>query len=243
MNGLDGIGEGWLLGSYGNPASLPLSLPEQLANKIADGIIKGTYAPGQRLLEADIALMFSVSRGPVREALRILEREGLVVIRARHGSAVSIMTPQRLREIFEVCALLLGLAARKVAKSPTKDIVAFFEMANKALKNALGDAEHFMALGYRVSIYVAEKAESELARSILTSLGRQTLSVTRLAYASRDDRMIWFKDWCAAAAAIERRNPVKAEELMRRLIETAGKTAMRLLHDQKLAGPRLMRTR
>ena len=61
-------------------APLTQSLPEQIAARLSERIVSGTYTPGQRVMEQAVAEEFEVSRGPVREALRLLEKEGLVMI-------------------------------------------------------------------------------------------------------------------------------------------------------------------
>jgi DNA-binding GntR family transcriptional regulator len=58
----------------------PLSLAEQIAERISIEILRGRYQPGERIIEQGIADSFKVSRGPVRDAIRILEREGVVEI-------------------------------------------------------------------------------------------------------------------------------------------------------------------
>ena len=70
-------------------AALTQSLPEQIAARLAERIVSGAYAPGQRILEQAVAEEFAVSRGPVREALRLLEKDGLVMILARRGAQVT----------------------------------------------------------------------------------------------------------------------------------------------------------
>jgi len=55
-----------------------LTVPEQIAAQIGDRIIAGAIPPGERIIEQPLAAQFNVSRGPIRDAIRILEREGLV---------------------------------------------------------------------------------------------------------------------------------------------------------------------
>ncbi|HJM48435.1 MAG TPA: winged helix-turn-helix domain-containing protein, partial [Alphaproteobacteria bacterium] len=62
------------------PEARPLSLSEQIAERLSQEILAGTYQPGQRVLEQHIAGRFEVSRGPVREALRLLQRDGVIEI-------------------------------------------------------------------------------------------------------------------------------------------------------------------
>ena len=60
-----------------------LTVPEQIAASVGERIISGALPPRARILEQELAAEFAVSRGPVRDAVRILEREGLVTILAR----------------------------------------------------------------------------------------------------------------------------------------------------------------
>ncbi|MDD5030802.1 MAG: GntR family transcriptional regulator, partial [Rhodoferax sp.] len=65
------------------------SVPEQIAGRIGDRILGSAVAPGERIAEQELADEFGVSRGPIREALRILEREGLVTLLPRRGAIVT----------------------------------------------------------------------------------------------------------------------------------------------------------
>jgi DNA-binding GntR family transcriptional regulator len=222
----------WLLASFDDPSRLTLSLPEQIANKLAEEIITGVYSPGQRLQEIALAQQFSVSRGPIRDALRIIEREGLVVIQPRRGASVATMTPQDLADIFEVRALLMGLATRRMAERPSKKVADFLAAAEAALLEAIDDPQHFLALAYRASMYVAEAAGNELGRAILFSLGRKTLSVTRVVLLERANRAVWLDNLSASAAAIAAKQPAKAEAAMRKLVDMVGAAAVQVLVSQ-----------
>lgn len=87
-------------------------LSEVVAGQIRDAIRRGVLRPGDRLIEADLAHRLDVSKTPVREAVRDLERQGLVQMHPRRGSFVRRMTVQDLREIRTLRATLEGLALR-----------------------------------------------------------------------------------------------------------------------------------
>src|SRR5258705_7097707 len=95
-----------------------LSLPEQIAAQLAARITAGAYAPGQRIMEQALAAEFGVSRGPVRDALRLLEKDGLVTILARRGAQVTKLSIQEGREIFDIRAALNGFPDRGTAEDP-----------------------------------------------------------------------------------------------------------------------------
>ena len=100
--------------------ALMLSLPEQIAAQLAARITAGTYQPGQRIMEQALAAEFSVSRGPVRDALRLLEKDGLVTIIPRRGAQVTKLSIQEVREIFDIRVALNGLRDRGIAEDPER---------------------------------------------------------------------------------------------------------------------------
>jgi DNA-binding GntR family transcriptional regulator len=98
------------------PAAPPSPLNQVVAGAIRSRILAGTFAPGERLAEEKLSLELGVSRVPVREALRHLAAEGLVVLRPRRGAVVFSHTPEEMRDLVEVRATLEGLNARLAAR-------------------------------------------------------------------------------------------------------------------------------
>jgi DNA-binding GntR family transcriptional regulator len=96
------------------------TIPEQIADHVAIAIIKGEFRDGEHLPEQKIAALFDVSHGPVREAIRTLSKRGLVEFRPRRGAFVIGVTIDAIADIFNIRAVLLGLAAHSFAKLPVK---------------------------------------------------------------------------------------------------------------------------
>jgi DNA-binding GntR family transcriptional regulator len=109
-------GEGQLTGQ-----KRKVSIAEQVAEGLSCLIESRVYLPGDRLREQEIAERFQVSRGPVREALRILQAKSLVHIEAMRGATVSRLSDQEAREAVEISAVLFGLAARRAAGKLSPD--------------------------------------------------------------------------------------------------------------------------
>jgi DNA-binding GntR family transcriptional regulator len=86
--------------------------PEVVINQIRAAILDGLYGPGDRLLEADLAEKFHVSRSPVREALQALESEGTLVATAYAGAMVRPLSPAEIDEIAEIRLNLISLALK-----------------------------------------------------------------------------------------------------------------------------------
>jgi DNA-binding GntR family transcriptional regulator len=91
-------------------------LRDLVLDRIRAGIADGTWAPGARLVERDLAQELAVSRVPVREALQMLEREGFVQLLPRRGAVVRELTRQVVEDLFDIRQALEVLAARLVAE-------------------------------------------------------------------------------------------------------------------------------
>jgi len=107
-------------------------LRQQATESIRNAIAVGMFKPGQRLLERELCELTGVSRTLVRESLRQLEAEGLIAVSANRGPVVVRLTRKQAADIYEVRALLEGLAAETVAKNAT-------EADLSALDGAFGD--------------------------------------------------------------------------------------------------------
>src|SRR5216684_2554793 len=101
-----------------SPYPEKITRAEELRLQLADEIVRGALPPGAALDETDIARRFSVSRTPVREALRQLAASGLIEARAHRGAVVARPTLERLNGMFEAMAeleaLCAGLAAERM---------------------------------------------------------------------------------------------------------------------------------
>jgi DNA-binding GntR family transcriptional regulator len=101
------------------PAIVKVTRAEELRRQLADDIVRGTLRPGAPLEETEIARRFSVSRTPVREALRQLVVSGLVEARAHRGAVVAQPSIERLNGMFEAMAELEALCAGLAAERMT----------------------------------------------------------------------------------------------------------------------------
>lgn len=94
------------------------SLVSFVVDSIVEGVMKGRYAPGQRLIAADLAEEFKVSRAPVREALHVLAGEGVVELIANRGARIRRLSVQERVDFLEfteaICVLGVRLATGKV---------------------------------------------------------------------------------------------------------------------------------
>ena len=91
-----------------------MSIREQTLDTLRDAILSGELKPGQALTEMDLSRQLGVSRAPIREALRILNSEGLVETIPYHGTTVSRLTKDDIEEIYGMRILLESYAMERV---------------------------------------------------------------------------------------------------------------------------------
>lgn len=89
------------------------ALCEQLAERIRGQIYRREIQPGEAVDEAALVAHYGVSRTPVREALRILQHEGLLTARIRRGMFVSTLSPEEYEEARELSRLLRGFVRER----------------------------------------------------------------------------------------------------------------------------------
>lgn len=188
---------GAFFNSFGIHSTAIKTLPEQLAEKLVELIIGGVYRPGERLHEITLAEQFGVSRGPVREALRLLERESLVVMASRRGASVAKLTAKHLKDIFSVRSALMSICAEELAERQSAEIQSTLDEGTRKLFKAAkaGDVSEYIVIVYQLSMYIAEASGNDVARTILFSLGRQTLPLTRHVFENAAQREAWAKNW------------------------------------------------
>jgi DNA-binding GntR family transcriptional regulator len=92
------------------------SLAEELAERLRDLIVAGDLASGSKIEETELCLQFGVSRTPLREAVKILANEGLVVLTPNRGARVATTTADEIAELFPVMGALERLAGELAVK-------------------------------------------------------------------------------------------------------------------------------
>lgn len=104
-----------------------LPLRDVVFNTLRNAILKGELEPGERLMEIKLAEKLGVSRTPIREAIRKLELEGLVVMTPRKSAEVARITEEDLTDVLEVRRVLEELAIDLSCQNITDDIIAELE--------------------------------------------------------------------------------------------------------------------
>lgn len=219
-----------------SPSAQTLSLPEQIAERIGNAIIRGAFEPGTRIQEQEVADRFKVSRGPVREALRILERDGLVQIHARRGAQVTQLDVDEVNDLFEIRISLLGLAARLVAERRDPDFIARMRASVERLAEVqkTSDTDAYASAVYRHNIMLAEGSGNRFVHRMVASLSHQTLRYSRLGLSTPQRRAQSVRNWRLLLAAVQGSKPKAAQEAAEKLVRDSRDTAVKMLRQEKV---------
>lgn len=118
-----------------------LPLRDVVFNTLRQAILRGELKPGERLMEIQLANKLGVSRTPIREAIRKLELEGLVLMIPRRGAEVAQITEKSLRDVLEVRRALEELAVQLACMRMTAEGMEKLKKAADDFENVLGDED------------------------------------------------------------------------------------------------------
>lgn len=205
-NGLMMAVEQALLRGDGAHASPPIA--EQIAARLAGVIALNLLQPGQRLFEIDISETLRVSRSPVREAIRILERDRMVELNARRGAAVTAPDARELRDIFEVRSALYVILLEQVMQDRPGDLDAVFaQFLPRLAKASTESPEAYAVQSFLFNLSIADLCSNRLVVDQLKAISLRTLRYVRLGMASSPQAVTRsLKSWRAFHAAIVKRD-------------------------------------
>ena len=118
-----------------------LPLRDEVFNTLRERILKGVYKPGERLMEIHLADQLGVSRTPIREAIRMLELEGLVKMVPRKGAQVAKISKEDLQDVLEVRKALDTLSVKLACERITEDEIKLLNNAEREFEKALASKD------------------------------------------------------------------------------------------------------
>jgi DNA-binding GntR family transcriptional regulator len=156
----------------------PRSMAEQIADSCGRMIVDGRFAAGERITETQLAGIFDVSRGPVREAIRILEKRRLVEVQPRRGVYVCELSLASAKELFDVRNALSGMSARLMAGAPGSPwfdtLVRRIEELEAAAQDPGADPVAFSWIMTRIVRTIVRGGGSQLAEHMFGELTEST---------------------------------------------------------------------
>ena len=164
-----------------NLARGPEPRSEGLVDALRESILTGRYAPGTRLVQDDLAEAFGVSRIPLREALRRLEGEGLVVISPNRGAIVRPLAPKDVVDLYDLRLALEALVLRRAAERYA-DLRATTKARHALARQAIA-ARNLTALFRLDRDFHADLAAASDNPHLVAALGAQWSQIMRVMHA------------------------------------------------------------
>jgi DNA-binding GntR family transcriptional regulator len=185
---------------------------------IREAIVDGRLAPGQRLKEEELARELGISRTPVREALLVLQSEGLVAAEPNRGATVRAHDAEDLDDLYQLRALLEGYAARRAASRITPQALTVLRESCERFDALSGDAEDLRELVRENLVFhstILESAGSRRLETMVRKVIELPLVYKSYIWYSPDQKRISAHYHRQITTALEARDSERAELIMK----------------------------
>lgn len=149
-------------------------LIEQISNQLSRDILQGRYGPGERIRETEVSSRLEVSRAPVREALRSLERDGLVEMVAWRGARVIDPPLAEITVIFDLLGAVFGVVACQAAKRSSDEQLQYWSRHVNKIESVAEQSEMVTLIdtAYRAGTALGHICGSRSAQDMLYRVGK-----------------------------------------------------------------------
>jgi len=193
------------------------SLRDQVYDALRETILDGSLSPGQRLKERDVAMQMHISTTPVKEALRRLEQDGLVISQPHKGAIVSNSALTSVEEILEIRAYLEGLAAQFAATkiSASEMIILGDQVRQMAELTEVMDADRLFVANTEFHRIIRRASGNHFIMQFIKLLGPFDRSVRKRALSYPDEAQRGLEEHAQIYNALKKREGNAAELIMR----------------------------
>lgn len=205
-------------------------LTERIASTLRKGIIEGKFMPGERLQEIWLSQQLGVSRPPLREALRMLEKEGMVEIISQKGARVKDLTPKDIESIYELRSVLDSLAVKLAIPNLQERDIANLEKMFLQMKIYVKkkDFSSYQKLNSDFHSLFYQKSCNEWLCNVHEGLMKHIMRLRSFSLSMSERIDESYREHLRIFEAAKKKNMIEAEEAMKRHIADAGKSVHRL---------------
>ena len=212
-----------------------LPLREVVFQTLRQAILKGELKPGERLMEVALAERLGVSRTPIREAMRKLELEGLVVMIPRKGAQVANITEKDLTDVLEVRITLENFAIEKACTHMTEEDMDKLWLASKQFERAIqeGDLVRIAEADQAFHEIIYQASDNARLLQVLTNM-REQIYRYRLEYLKDElsrDKLL--EEHRHLTDAIRRRDAAEAQRISFEHLENQRKAIIRSIRERE----------
>ncbi len=204
--------------------NIPGRVRDAILNTLRRAIITGQLQPGQRLTERQLSQTFNISTTPIKEALRILESEGLVQITSRRGgTVVSDFAAMKITEMFQIRAALEGVAAGFATQNATDRELQDIHQHWLGLKSLIDSASpDLIRQNTQFHGMIRNAAHNTYLLSMLNRVISYDLIFRQLNLGVDEERYLGWEEHGRVVAALVARDTVQAEKLLREHVIRSG---------------------
>lgn len=212
-----------------------LPLRDVVFQTLRQAILRGTLQPGERLMEIHLAQKLGVSRTPVREAIRMLELDGLVTMVPRKGAIVAEITVSDLEDVLEVRAALEELAVKKACQNMTPEQLQELKKAGEKFARSLKKEDLMACAQADVEFHeiISEATNNRRLIQILNNIREQIYRYRLENLKDRSTHASLVEEHALICRALEERSEERAGEAVCIHIEHQKRSIIESLHQKR----------
>lgn len=194
----------------------PKTLHQEATAQIRQMIREGSLVRGQKIDEKHLSEIMGVSRTPVREALRVLQSEGLINLIPHKGAHVVKPSIEEVRDLFEVMGVLEGTCARLAAFRMKKDGLKKLQSLHRSLEKHFKsrDAKSYLETNHHFHVLLQELSGNKVLNDILNGLRQKILLYRHRQLHHKDRFEKSMQEHQLIMEALQRHDPELAETVM-----------------------------
>lgn len=199
-------------------------LREKVLDALREAIIQGDLKPGDALVESDLAAQLGVSRAPIREALQILNSEGLLQVVPYHGTTVRILTRADIEELYSLRSVLEEFALRRMLARRTPEDAQALRAVYEAMLQAAheGSLKRVNAIDRQFHDTLIERSGHQLLTMVWNSVSMRVRQLMGLLNERNTDLKQIAYNHLPLLEAIEHGDEERAVALLRQHIAASG---------------------
>ncbi len=211
-----------------------LPLRDVVFQTLREAILKGDLRPGERLMELQLASKLGVSRTPIREAIRMLEQEGLAVTIPRKGAEVAKMTEKDMEDVLQIREALDDLAVQVACDKMTQKQLESLTVSMKNFEAAVqaGDLKKIVAYDVEFHDIIYESTDNPKLVTLLNNL-REQIYRYRVEYLKeKENYPMLVKEHKTILSALKEKNKESVVDAMRCHIRNQAEVVKHIIREQ-----------
>ncbi len=213
-----------------------LTLVEQVTNQIREAIKSGKLKSGDRLIETEIANSMQIGRNAVREAIRYLEKEGLVTTAPFKGAHVTIPNIDEIDEMFEVMSGLEAMCARRAVQQMTDEGLRKIERLHAELEKHYTKKDHkaYLEANWAFHELIQELSKNKVLSEVTSGLRQKTFLYDQRQLYQPNRFEASMQEHREILAAFRQKDPDLAETTMKNHLLRQGRALVRSYKNQSM---------